>query len=95
MVKNNLDIFHFKSLDKIIDFFDTHDLGEYWDKMPEAHFEVGIKRSIHLVAIEPDLAKMLTEIAISSQTLSESLINLWLREKIKSYVGMQSKVMLS
>lgn len=35
---------HFASLDELVEFFDTHDLGEYWDQMPEAHFEVDIKR---------------------------------------------------
>jgi len=33
-----------KSLDDLVDFFDTHDLGEYWDKMPAADFAVDIKR---------------------------------------------------
>ncbi|RCV63699.1 CopG antitoxin of type II toxin-antitoxin system [Methanophagales archaeon] len=33
----------FKSLDELVTFFDTQDLGEYWTEMPEAHFEVDIK----------------------------------------------------
>ncbi len=88
MVKNNLHLPHFRSVDETIDFFDDHDLGEYWDKMPTAHFEVDIKRRVNLVAIDNDIAEMLTEIAKSKQTLSESLINLWLREKIDKDVEM-------
>ena len=34
----------FKSLDELVDFFDTHDLGEYLNGMPEAQFDVGIKK---------------------------------------------------
>jgi hypothetical protein len=34
---------HFASLDDLVEFFDTHDLGEYCDGMPEAHFEVDIQ----------------------------------------------------
>ena len=45
----------FRSLDKLVRFFDKHDLGEYWDRMPEAQFEVNIKRSTHLVAIDPEV----------------------------------------
>ncbi len=31
----------FRSLDELVAFFDTHDLGHYWDEMPEAEdFEV-------------------------------------------------------
>ncbi|MBC8264672.1 MAG: hypothetical protein H8E47_11180 [Anaerolineales bacterium] len=38
----------FASLDELVEFFDTHDMGEYWDEMPEAHFEVDIKTRTHL-----------------------------------------------
>lgn len=72
----------FKSLDKLVEFFDTHDLGEYWEEMPEAHFEVDIKRRKHLIAIDAELANKLTEIARSKEISSEKLINSWLREKI-------------
>ena len=47
---------HFASLDELVEFFDTHDLGEYWDQMPEAHFEVDIKRKTHLFVINDGLA---------------------------------------
>ena len=47
---------HFASLDELVEFFDTHDLGEYWDQMPEAHFEVDIETRTHLFAIDDDLA---------------------------------------
>lgn len=78
----------FRSLDKLVEFFDTHDLGEYWDKMPEADFEVDIKRRVHLVAIDAELANKLTEIARSKEISSEKLINSWLREKILEQAGM-------
>lgn len=73
---------HFKSLDELVEFFDTQDLGEYWNEMPEANFEVNIKRQAHFFAIDTELADKLTEIARSKQTSSEQLINSWLREKI-------------
>ena len=74
---------HLRSLDKLVRFFDTHDLGEYWDEMPEAHFEVDIKRRTHLFALDAELADKLTEIAKSKQISSDSLINAWLKEKIQ------------
>jgi hypothetical protein len=72
----------FKSQDELVKFFEAHDLGEYWDEMPEAHFEVDIKRRTHLVAIDAELADKLTEIARSRQISFDGLINSWLREKI-------------
>ena len=72
----------FASLDELVEFFDTRDLGEYWDQMPEAHFEVDIKRRTHIFALDEDLADRLTKIALSEQVPSVVLINSWLREKI-------------
>ncbi|MFQ5822646.1 MAG: hypothetical protein ACE5JB_01170 [bacterium] len=44
----------FRSLNELVEFLDTQDLGDYYDEMPEAHFEVDIKRRAHLVAIDAD-----------------------------------------
>lgn len=74
---------HFKSLDELVKFFDTHDLGEYLNKMPEAQFEVDIKRRVHLFTLDDELATKLTEIAQSRHISSECLINTWLKEKIE------------
>jgi len=72
----------FTSLDDLVEFFDTHDLGEYLDGMPDAHFEVDIQRRTHLFALDEELVDKLTEIALSRQVPSTELINSWLREKI-------------
>jgi len=73
---------HFGSLDKLVEFFDAHDLGEYWEKMPEAQFEVDLERPRHLVSIDPQIATKLTRIARSKKTTSQGLVNSWLQEKI-------------
>ena len=74
---------HFSSLDKLVKFFDTHDLGEYWDAMPEAHFEVDIKKRTHILALDAELAGKLTEIARSRHISLEDLADTWLKEKIQ------------
>lgn len=74
---------HFKSLDKLIKFFDKHDMGEYWDKMTEVKFEVDIKKRIHLFSIDAEIESKLTEIAKSKHVSSEKLINRWLKEKVQ------------
>ena len=73
----------FKSLDELVEFFDTQDMGAYLKDMPEAKFDVNIKRRTHLFALDAELASKLTEIAKSKQTSAESLINAWLKEKIQ------------
>jgi hypothetical protein len=72
-----------KSIAELVDFFETHDMGDYWDQMPEAHFDIDIKKRKHLVALEEDIAAKVTEIAKAKKVSSESLINTWLKEKIR------------
>lgn len=77
---------HLKSIDKLIKFFDTHDMGECWEEMPEARFEVNIKRKIHLFSLDTELESKLTAIARSKHISSEKLINTWLKEKLQEQV---------
>ena len=77
---------NFKSLDELVDFFDAHDLGEYLDEMPEEHFDVDIKKRIHLFALDSEIADELTKIAKLEHTSSEALINNWLKDKIQEKV---------
>lgn len=70
----------FESLDKLVEFLESHDTSEYWDQMPEVHFDIDIKKRTHLVALDEDLANEVTEIAKSKKTSSEALINSWIKE---------------
>ncbi|MGH7809173.1 MAG: CopG family antitoxin [Candidatus Binatia bacterium] len=74
----------FKSLTELIGFFDSHDMGDYWDRLPKAEFEVNIKTRKHLVAIDEKIIPRLNQIAKSKKVPSAKLINTWLREKIAS-----------
>ena len=78
-----------KSVKELVDFFETHDMGDYWEEMPEAHFDVNIKKRKHLVALEEDIVDKLTEIAKSKKVSSESLINVWLKDKIRRTTKIQ------
>jgi hypothetical protein len=72
-----------KSINELVDFFETHDMGDFWEHMPEAHFDVNIKKRKHLVVLEEDVVAKLTAIAKAKKVSSESLINTWLKEKIR------------
>ncbi|HEX8634370.1 MAG TPA: CopG family antitoxin [Pyrinomonadaceae bacterium] len=71
-----------KSLDELVEFFETEDMGELWEQLPAAHFDVDLKSRTHLVAIDEELANQVADIAKLQRTSSESLINTWLREKV-------------
>jgi hypothetical protein len=72
----------FRSLDELVEHFDTHDWGDYLEQGPEADFHVDIEQRIHLVALDADLATRLTEIARTKRTSSEALVDTWVREKV-------------
>jgi hypothetical protein len=75
----------FASLDDLVEFFDTHDMGDYEESLPEANFDVDLRRKTYLVAIDEETNNRLTEIAEQERTPAESLVNSWLKEKISRY----------
>ena len=72
----------FESVGELADFFDHNDMGEYFDEMPEVHFDVDIQRRSFLVPIDKQLMKKLAELAKSQQTSTSQLVNSWLQEKV-------------
>lgn len=74
---------HFKSIEEAAEFWDTHDLGDYWDLTRPMEFEIDIQRRVFLTALQPDLAQKLTQVARKQGVSSETLINVWLTEKVK------------
>ncbi len=73
---------HFKSVQEVAEFWDSHDLADYGDLTREAHFDVDIQRRVFLTALEPGLAKKLTTYSHKQGISTETLINLWLTEKM-------------
>jgi hypothetical protein len=73
---------HFQSVSEAAEFWDTHDLTDYWDQTREVSFEVDIQRRVFLTALEPGLARKLTECARKQGVSTETLINVWLTEKV-------------
>ena len=74
MLKNKTKLIpKFYSLDKWVIFFEDNDRGEYWDQMPEVHFDIDIKRSTHIFSLDEDLAETLTKITREKRIPSEHL----------------------
>ena len=73
---------HFKSIAEAAEFWDSHDLADYWDLTRAAHFEVDIQRRVFLMALEPELVKKLAVCARKQGISTETLINVWLTERV-------------
>lgn len=77
-----LSIPHFKSLEEFQEFWDSHDLSDYWTRLKEISFDVDIKSRKNLVAVEPRLLAKVRSQAKAKGVSPECLVNIWLSEKV-------------
>ena len=77
------------SVDELTEFFDSHDMGDYFEQMPEVEFTVDLKSRKHLVAIDEEVASKLSEIARTEKVSAEALVDAWLKERISNYTEEQ------
>jgi len=71
-----------RSYEKIGAFWDTHDLAECAPRAREVTFDVDIKRRRFLVAVDPGILRKVRQRAATQGLSPESLVNLWLQEKL-------------
>ena len=68
--------------EEIGEYWEAHDAGEAWDKGEPVEFEIDIKSERRYYPIEKTLSRKLNQIARAQGVSAETLINLWLQEKI-------------
>ncbi len=73
----------FATIEEAAEFWDSHDLAHYWDLTEEAEFEVNLQRRRYLVAVAPELAEKLAAEAHQRGLSTETLVNLWLSERLQ------------
>ena len=69
------------TLEEITDFWDTHSLADYWDQTHEVEFEVRAQRR-RRVTLAPELYTRIEVQARLRGVQPETLINLWLAERL-------------
>lgn len=72
----------FATLAEAAAFWDAHSLADYEDLQQEVTFEVEIGRERNYFAIEKELSASIDQIAFRQGVLPETLINVWLKEKV-------------
>ena len=68
--------------EEIGDFWDTHSLADYWDETHEVEFEVRAKRQ-RRVSLDPSIYKGIEAKARARGISLETLVNLWLAERLQ------------
>ena len=71
-----------QSYREIGDFWDHHDLGEFESQIKPAEFDVQVQSSRIFVPLEKTLAEKLRSAAEKNGVSAETLLNLWVQEKI-------------
>jgi hypothetical protein len=71
----------FKSLEEEVAFWETHDLTEYRDYWHEVK-DVKIDLVPRRLRLEDELAQQINKLALRRGVSSETLVNLWLRQKL-------------
>jgi len=70
-----------RSIEEIAAFWDTHDLTDFEDQTREVEIEVRWPRS-RRITLAPEVADRLAERARRDGVSVETLVNLWLGEKL-------------
>jgi CopG antitoxin of type II toxin-antitoxin system len=75
----------FETLDDIAEFWDTHSTADYDDLTHEAQFEVRLGSRVgqpQTITLLPELSETLQALADMRGVSVETLVNVWLTEKI-------------
>jgi len=65
------------------DFWDTHDLSDFWDKTRSVRTGVQLESEEFFYGIEKELSQTIRRAAKERGVSPNTLINLWLQEKIQ------------
>lgn len=71
-----------RTIEGIAEFWDTHSLADYWDQTYEVEFEVRARRR-RRVTLDPDVYASVTMQAHTRGLSLETLVNLWLAERLQ------------
>ena len=71
-----------RSYEEMGEYWDRHDAGEVWGRLESADFEVDIKSERRYYPIEKLLSQKLDQMAATQGVSPETLINLWVQEKV-------------
>jgi hypothetical protein len=83
MKKSRSSISRGRSYAEIGEFWDEHDLSDFWKKTKTIKFDVVLEPEATYYPIEKDLSEKIQLVARKQGVSSDTLVNLWLEQKIK------------
>lgn len=72
-----------QSYKEIGEFWDVHDLADYWEQTRPAEFEVDIRAEVTYYPLDAVLAARIRSAAQRRGISPETLLNLWVQERLQ------------
>ncbi len=72
---------------EMAEFWDAHDLGDYWEQTKPVKMDVALESEVTYYALESQLAKQVEQLARRRGVSPETLLNLWVQEKLQEQSG--------
>jgi hypothetical protein len=72
-----------RSYREIGEFWDTHDLTEHWEQTQPVEFEIDLESEVTYYPLDITLATRVRSIAKQRGVSTETLLNLWVQEKLQ------------
>ena len=83
MVENKSSLSGSRSYQELREYWDTHSLADHWEQTSAVEFELDVKSSSTLYfPVDRFLAERLREVASAHGVSAETLLNLWLQERV-------------
>jgi len=83
MNKSKSSISKAQSYKKIGEFWDTHDVADYWEQTQPVEFEIDIQSEVTYYALDTALSVKIRSIAKRRGISPETLLNLWVQERLQ------------
>jgi hypothetical protein len=75
--------FHFKTYEEAGEWFDTHDMSDYEDKLRPVEFHFDLRKNREWVELEREIARSVRNLAKKQNIPIRKLVNELLRERLE------------
>jgi hypothetical protein len=82
MAENKSSLSGSRSYAELSEYWDSHSLADHWDSTSAVDFELDVKSSTMYFPIDRLLADKLRAVASEHGVSAETLLNLWLQERV-------------
>jgi hypothetical protein len=72
-----------RSYKELGEFWDNHDLADYWDRVAPVDFDVELRSEVTYFPLDRTLAADVVALAGERGISAETLLNLWVQEKLR------------